>query len=450
MPVADIVDASIALSDPPLGSLDFATPLIAADLTDPQDAAFGSDRTLVVTPQSWQSDLAALGIVSGEAVYVALSTLFAQQQRPRRAMLGRRLAAVAQVSRVAIVSGTYTGTFTVTINGIASTFAASSSSQDAVATGLRAAIQANTPVAAVVSAAGSGANVDVTADVPGAPFTITASGPAADQTTTTTTTANVGLPEDLAAFQAEDPSFYLVMETSRATPNLLALAAAIESFAAPKLMLGQSDDADANTSATTDLASQLQDLGYLRSPVCYHGDDSAWLDAALVGATLSQPAGSITFENRRVTGVVGAVYSSTTNLAAKRWTWLERFTAANFSMTRGGRVPFGHPIDLIIARDAILARIQTRGLEAISSAPKLPYTTAGASQLANYAVRATLLEFARAPYNVVVEDSIRLDVRPASEQSSTDRGNRHYPGIDWSATLQGAIDSITIAGTLSP
>lgn len=447
MPIEDLVNVDIDLSDPPLGSLDFATPLIAANLTNDQDTAFGSDVTLIVTPQTWRTALAGIEVVDGDQLFEALSLMFAQENRPSRAMVGRRATAVAQVSTYVIPAVPGDGNYVATINGTACTFAASGSTQAQVRDGVIAAINASAQ-AGNVTAAAAGNNVAVTSDIAGVPFTATATSPGSTMTVSTTT-ANVGLGEDLQAWQDEDPSFYAILEDSRVDGNILTLAAAVEAFGVPKLFLAQSLDADANTSATDDIGSQLQDLGYYRTAICSYPNDSIWLDAALIGAALSRPAGSITYANRRLTGITGTEYASTANALGKRWTLLERFRAAGISATRGGRVAVGTPIDLIIARDAIRAMMQTRGLEVLTANPKIPYTTDGAEQIAQYAVRSVLQEFARDPYNVVVEDSIEVEITDAADQSTTDRGNRHFPGINWGVTLQGAIESIDIQGTMT-
>lgn len=449
MPIDELARVDIALSAPPLGALGFDIPLIAAQLTAPQVAELDGDTVVEVTPASWRTTLDTIGIEAGEQAYEALTLLFAQDQRPALALIGSRATAVAQVSRVAVATGTYTGTFTITIAGTTVSFVAAADDQDDVATGLRAAIQGNATTAARVTAAGTGANVDVTADYAGQPFTISAAGYAASQVTVSTTTPNVGLNDDIATWHAEDPRWYLMMEDSRDAAAILTAAAAIESFGSPKLFLAQSADVDANTSATTDIGSTLQGLGYFRTAIASYADDAVWLDAALVGATLSQPAGSITWANRRLAGIVGTEYAATTQATGKRWTLLERFRAAGISATRGGRVAQGTPIDLVIARDAIKAEMQRLALELLTSAPKIPYDDDGADQIANYAIRSTLERFAAAPFNVVQRSSIDIRPRAAALQSSTDRGNRHFPGIDWAVTLQGAIESLEIVGTMT-
>lgn len=446
MPIDDVAAVDIDLSDPPLGTLDFATPLIAVELTTDQDSAFGSDVTRVVTPTSWQADMAELEVVSGEQLYEALLRLFQQENRPTRAMIGRRDVPVAQVATITIPASPSAVTYVVTINGVvAASIAGSGLTQTQLRDAIDTAIDASA-VAPVVGATVSSNDVLVTADEEGVPFTIAVSGTGL---AVSITTPNVGLPEDLAAWQAEDPSWYMLLEDSRTDGNILAAANTIEAFGSPKVFLAQSADAAANTSATDDLGSQLRDLGYFRTALCSYSDDAAWMDAALAGATLSQPPGSITFSNRRLVGVTGTEYLTTTQAMAKRWTVLERFRAAGISATRGGRVAQGTAMDLIIARDAIKATMQTRGLELVTSLPKLPYTNSGAEQLANYAVRSVLNEFAARPYNVVVGSSIEVRVRPYSQQTTTDRGNRHWAGIDWSCTLQGAIDSFDIHGTMT-
>ena len=51
---------------------------------------------------------------------------------------------------------------------------------------------------------------------------------------------------------------------------------------------------------------------------------------------------------------------------------------------------------------------------------------------------------------LVQADSITVAAPEAADQSTTDRGNRHYPGITFGATLKGAIHTMAITGNLAP
>lgn len=446
MPISDLVDVSISLSNPPLGLIDFAVPLVAAVLTTDQATAFGSDRTATVTPESWQAEMTTLGVTSSEDLYLSLLELFTPDQRPAQALLGRRATAVAQVNTISIPATPSAVTYIVTINGdVAASIAGSGLTQTQLRDAIDTAIDASSQAPNVTATVGSG-TVVVTSDVAGVPFTISVSGTGMTQAATT---PNVGLPEDIAAWVLEDNGWYCLLETTRTPGNIRAAAGQIEVLGPsnPKLFIAQNDDTTANTSGTTDIGQILEDLGYTRTSVVAFDDDDTFADAGLVGRCLSASPGSISWANKAITGIDGQVYTSVTELENKNYTYIERFAAAGFSMSRNARTAFGHPIDLIIARDFIRNLMQIRGAEFLRD-NDMPYDENGRDALEGF-VRGVLTTAARDPYNILIEDSIQTSLPTAASQSSTDRGNRHFPGIRWQATVKGKIESMAISGTMT-
>lgn len=446
MPASDLVDVSIALSNPPLGTLDFAVPLVAAVLTTDQATAFGSDVTLEVTPETWQTEMSTLGVTSSEDLYLSLLELFTPDERPSRTLIGRRATAVAQVNTISIPATPSAVTYTVTINGdVAASVAGSGLTQTQLRDAIDTAIDASSQATNVTATVGSG-TVIVTSDTAGVPFTISVSGTGM---TVAATTPNVGLPEDIAAWVLEDNGWYCLLETTRTPGNIRAAAAQIEVLGStnPKLFIAQNDDDVANTAGTTDIGQILEDLGYTRTSVVAHDDDDVFADSGLVGRCISAAPGSISWANKTVTGVVGRVLSSTTNLDAKNYTWIERFAAADFSMSRNATVAFGHPIDLIIARDFLRNLIQIRGLQFLRDAD-IPYDEIGRDALEGF-LKGVLTEAARDPYNIVIESSIVTNLPTAASQNSTNRARRRFANVRWGATVQGKIESMDVTGTLT-
>ena len=54
-----------------------------------------------------------------------------------------------------------------------------------------------------------------------------------------------------------------------------------------------------------------------------------------------------------------------------------------------------------------------------------------------------------ADQGIVVRDSIVINTPKVAGQDSSDRANRDFPGITWSATLQGAVHTLDITGSLA-
>lgn len=454
-----IVNLTINLAESPIALADFSTPLVAAILTSPQGTAWDDEYdaaqdVITVTPATWQAVMTALGVSSSEDLYVCLSDLFAQSRKPPRARIGRRATAVAQVVRVDIAATT-NGDFTVTINGVDFTFAASSSTATQIRDGLISAINGGTePVTAAIVDADS---LSLTADLAGAPFTHDvehSSNPAA--ITATQTTASIGLPEDIANWRSQTAfdgdSWYCLLETTRLDGNIRAAAETIEALGARKIFIAQTDDANALTGATTDIGYVLGPLGLnlLRTSVWYHDDDNEFVDAAIAGLMLPAQPGSETWANKTLRSVTGLQPGAgETNLATKNYSWFEAFPAGNFSMTQEGAVASGQWLDIVTGADWLHNLMQIDLVSLLRDSPRLPYTDEGRQQI-DGTIRAALLKAAARTINFVDAATIETDVPRASAQSDTDRGNRHFPNANWSATLTGAVHTIASTGSLAP
>jgi hypothetical protein len=445
-----IADISVNLRERPIALAGFGIPLIAAILTSPQDTAWdteygGTVDVIEVDSDNWTTVLTTIGVTSTEDLYVALSDMFGQDESPELVRIGRRATAVAQVVEVDIV-GTDDGDYVITINGNDYTFAASADTGSDIEAGLIAAVQGGADAVWVTATAGTGDQLIVTSDFAGVPFTLSVSAPS-DNLETSIATPNTGLPEDVVIWRAETDDWYFVLETTRTTGNIRALGETIETLR--KLYIAQTDDAAAQTNATTDPGSLLGPTGLNldRTAVIWHDNDDQFVDAALVGALAGTTPGSETWANVPLSSVTGIVPTSETNLDNKNYTWLESFTAAGFSMTQGGACASGQWIDLIRLADYTRNLIQIRVVTALRDNPKLPYTDAGAAILAGI-IEGALGEVADG--GGIVRESISVTVPKVAAQSDADRGNRHFRNITYRATLTGAIHTLDASGDLAP
>lgn len=448
MPATDVVNVTALLAPPPIGVAGFATPLIAATLTSDQltawNTATSSARTHVVTPSTWQDFMETLEVTSTERLYIMLRRLFGQDLRPSRVMIGRRATPVAQVVTVSIDATPADGTYIVTINGEAFTFTASSNTQTEVANGLRALIN---PGAQPVTGSGT-TSLILTADEAGVPFTVALSG-TGDPMTSSVTTANVGMPEDLDDFNDEDPDFYIVGCTSRTTGNILATFDACSSMERPRFPIMQTDDADAQTSGEdADVGSQLVALAHRRGIIVYHDDDDEPVDACLIGRMAPTSPASATFANRELAGVVGIVPTDSATLRSKRYTWLESFRAGSFSMTQGGRVPHGEPAHEVIGLDYLVDLVQARILDKLRAVAKVPYTDEGARELGEV-LRSAARQVARDPHTLIVESTIEVEVPLVSSQDADDRDEGIMRNFVISAVRTGSVERVYVSITLA-
>lgn len=314
------------------------------------------------------ADLASGAITS--SVAAALTTWLAQSKRTKTVKVGRVAVDVAQVHTVSI-TGAADGVWQIPITlfdgtEILAEFTASGSAlAAAIATGLRSAIGtelSGVDAASDLTIGGSGADITITADIAGNPFTVgTVVDPGAGTHTSVATTANKSIKTELDAIAEADGDFYCVVPETRTAVQLTRTAAWTES-AGRKMCVLQSSDADLLTTATTDIASVLGALSYKRAVVLYHNTNSE--HAALAWAVFklaADPDQQVTqWSYPTLVGITpqtNAIVSTTqkNNLVAKNANVYGIVGSAG-SMQKGQRVN-GEWIDSLISMDWTGARV---------------------------------------------------------------------------------------------
>lgn len=450
MPLADVVSITITLQTKASTRPGFGTQLIVGELPAAVVANGGfTDRVLVLLPGDFDTVLLGLDFTTTDAMFVAVQTAFGQDPSPERVFLGRRVTPVAQVNNVSI-DGTTDGTFTTTINGTDFPFVASGSSSTDIRDGLIAAIAGGSePVTATPGGAG---DFDVTADEDGVSFSM-----AVDHSTTpadisfTTTTPNLGIVEDLVAISAENDDWYGLTDSSHSDGVIRTASPFIETQS--RIFLGQSNTADILTSAIDDVFSDLQLAALARTAPVFSNDDTAFLDAAWQGNALPTDPGSITWAFRELKIVVASVGEGVPNalnatqlgfLNGKNGNYYELI--AGRSVTRHGRMADGTFIDLIRGRDFVESTIALDIFDLLANEDVVPFTDGGANQAAGVILGS--LEEAAA-LGIVVADSIVVTVPLVSTVSVANRALRNLPDVTFAATVQGAIHTLDITGTLA-
>lgn len=468
----DFISVTTLFRSPPLGLPSLTIPLCdAGELTVAQaalwDAAYGASvDTVSLAPDSWQDAIEALGFVTGDDLQIALTDMFSQrvsgqQRAPDEIILARRQTPVAMVRTVTVV--TYeAGTYTVTIGGLNYTGTTSTdfnvpgnTDEPTTAADIRSAINAGS---VPVTASGAGADVVLTADEPGVPFTVSVTHSATPANISEAlTTANVGYPEDIANWESKDPRFYFVLLLSRSSGDIQAAAEAVEALSPNRLLVAQTDDANAQTGASTiDLASTLGSagLGLTRTALVWHGDDTQYVDWALVGKMCGFDPGVPNWVHQSlasVTGMSAPVLATTGIIAleAKRYTFLESYTAPvpPVSSTRGGKTLGGDWIDIVHGVDAINMSMQILVYGNALRDASQPYF--GGEPGVQGAMLGVLSSFEGGPGQAfLVAGSSAVTVPDASTQDDADRLNRLYSGATWTARAQGKVNAVDITGYL--
>lgn len=261
----DVIQVSVLTDAAPVGRAGFGVAIVC-------DGASMSERVRYYTnPSDAATDQTAGEITAAQLAHIQAA--FAQNPRPARVGAGRTsFSDVAQVNTVTVGGTAVTGTYTIPINGVDFSFAATvpTDTNADIATGLRAAINGGSEP---VTASGAGDDVIITADVAGDAFTVgTLVAPGTGTLTNVATTANQSVATELDALLAESSAWYGFNLVSRDALDIARAALWAESNA--RFHYAQTSDADVLTTATDDIASVLQDASYNYTKIMWYSTDS--------------------------------------------------------------------------------------------------------------------------------------------------------------------------------
>lgn len=435
MALADVINLTISRSAPPVSVQGFGQALIMG----PNFPAGLSPAIQKV--YSGSSGLAAMitdGFTTSNPEYKAAAALLSQQNQPTKFQVGKRTTTIVQVI-------TFTPTvqnttlYSVTINGTAFTFTSSGSATAAnIVTGLLAAIA--TP--ALVTASGT-TTLILTSSQAGVGFTYTSSA----NLVAAVTTANNGPVEDLTAVFAADNSSYAVIMCTRDANEIPAVAGYIETQR--KVYIACTADAAVIGSGTTDVASVLKAKSYARTAVIYSGDNADFPEAAWFGTFLPLQPGSYNTKFQTLAGVTYDQPSASSYANAKGKNANLYDLVGGLGMTEDGVMASGDFIDVIIGIDWLYANLQAdiyqQFKNAASLGKKIPYTDVGFTAIqATIQARLRLAEKA----SILADSSSVVTLTPVAQQAPSDVAARRMAGITFSAKLAGAVNQLTITGSV--
>ncbi len=450
--IRHIVDSVITVGSVGISEAGFGIPLVLAE------TFYTSNRSETYSSLSAVTDA---GYPTTHNVYKMANLIFAQDKTPQEIRVGRKLANVNAKQTLTFDALATAGTYTLTLG--AETTGPIDWNETAAATEV------------IIEDLTEVTSVTVTGDMPS--LTIVVEFDGADVNTAfDTMTANVGSltgvttgtvtvdqygstaetwSEAYSAVKAEDNDWYCLLPATQTEADIIALAAIVEADSDHKIMIVTSIDDDILTTATDDVCSELQDSSYKRTALAYSVDaDNNWLNAAWAGRTLPETPGSVNWAYNVLRGISGDTLTDTeiTNMENKYCQRLETVggqtcivskTPATAGVTFAGSPYF---LDIVRGIDYLEARIEEGLFALMVASKKIPYTNNGLSliemvlreRLEIYGVQSGLLD----------PTTITVTVPDVSAVSSADKTNRNYSGITWSATLQGAINKITINGTV--
>jgi hypothetical protein len=290
-------------------------------------------------------------------------------------------------------------------------------------------------------------------------------------------TTDPGIVADLEAMVAANTgAFYAVILDSNSAAEIESAAAFIEATnnGGKLLFWNNSDYGNTQTSVTTDLFSELQADSYVRNfgtqndtkLLCYAG-------AAACGNALARNPGSYTMGFMTLPGVpadspttlteaqqlaLNSMTASSPGPGAKNGNWYADTAGENIIFP--GTAPSGRFFDLTILVDWLYVTMQQRVfgvLTAQAAQGKLPYTDIGLGLLGD-AIKGVLLLGSTPAYGGILPNGvdplrpISVIVTPVADIDVTDRANRNVPAgaLTWSAGIAGAVETVTVQGTLLP
>lgn len=424
--LTDIIQIDITRETAAVAQTNFNVPLFIAAFTDFMERA--REYTSI--------EAVASDFSTNSVVYTAASKLFGQQIRPTKIVVGRR-----QIPSVTVTVATVTDStsYTITINEQAFTFTSGVATTAAlIAEGLKDTYDL-TPITGITVTDNLDGTLTIASTVNwsiavGAGLTMAAAFPTESWTDT------------LEAVQAANDTWYALTAESHTEATVLALAGAIE--AKKKIYGFSSSDVTIKSGSTTDLFSQLQDLGYQRTFGLWSATaDTEFPECAWIGFQLQERPGSNTWAYKSLAGTAVSTLSDTesSNIKSKNGSTYESVAGRN--VTVGAKMMGGEWIDVMVFVDWLEARLRERIWFRLANSKKIPYTQAGATILETE-VRAQLREgirvggLADSPAPIVVVPDVTT-IAPNL------RAQRIFNGIEFEARLAGAIHFVGVSGRVT-
>lgn len=414
-----------------ISTASFQIPLVLAEFTN------FSERTRTYTSMTGVAE----DFDSTDKAYKFASQLFGQSgvlgAVPPSIVIGRR-----QVDSVtgSIATVANTTAYTVTINGTDFTY---TSDSDATAIEIVAGLKAAYDLASISGVTFTD-NLDGTFAVAvvtiGTAWSIVASSNVALTHVTPTET----WVEALDAVDQENDTWYAVVAETQTVAEQEALSDAIQSR--EKIYGLSSADVVAPTTGTTDIGYKLNAKSAGRTFGVYSPTAATeYPEAAWVGSQLAVTPGSNDWDYKQANGVTSSKLTSTqlVNLNAKSWNYYT--TLNSVGIFRNGNMFDGTPLDLVVGKDWLKARIQEAIYGRMINTLKIPFTDGGMVIIENE-IRSVL---ALAESNGLIAKGWSVQTPAVSSIPATLRAQRAAGVFVIRATVQGAVRSVSVEIYLS-
>jgi hypothetical protein len=254
----------------------------------------------------------------------------------------------------------------------------------------------------------------------------------------------------LQAVQDENNDWYAVSIGTRIMAQQQVAAEWIQ--AAGKLGgLATGDPALVNT-ASGDLATWAKTSNLDRIFVFYHPDIAGGTDpipeAALFGKMFTKHPGSATWALKDLASVPTYNLKSAQFQKSQDKNAMVYVSMAGIPVTQDGKVASGEYIDVIHGLDWLAARLQNLVFTPMKNQDKISFTDVGQTTIVD-AIRAGLQEGVDNKIITDYEITSPMISDMAKETLATYKGTRTLPPIKFTAPLDGAIQHVSIEGTIT-
>lgn len=429
----------------------FGIPLVAGTVSSDVAAAWAelypdNPRTLSLTPNSYKTAMAALGLVAGDTLYKRVVDIFSQQaaKKVTTVILGRRLDPVAQVIRLT-VGGDTDGDYSVQIDEQDPlVYTASGKTAAEIRTALLALLDAN-PI--VTEATQGAASIDLTSVLVGYAFSVTLASPG-DVLTQAVQVANVGYGEDLTALRVENQLWFDHHEVGNGEAAAREAAKWAQANASHAWI--DTNAAAVKTNSAGNLAAWLKDKGYTECSIRYHHTASEGMSAALMGQVLGFETGQIQVSHRGLVGVTKKNYSVEAGVIAA----FEANHVGWYDSSGGGRVlynrtPAGGFIELERGKWVCKARIENALLALLKNNPITAYTDEEGVASAKGALLNALRELGTGGGTGFIRtDTVIVELLTIEQMGTDNNAKLKITGISWAAKVRIGTNEIEINGFL--
>lgn len=383
---------------------------------------------------------------SHEMPYLWAAAVFRQNPRPPKIKIGRLPAPASAYTQVIdctdLITGTNIAGSVTGPTGVVTPIAITWTTNIATTIGLlKTALDAITGIGTCTAASPL---LTVPTEVGGAMVHLSFTTPGVD---VRDTSPDLDYDDALTAAIAIDGDFYAVFTDCNSPKNMdkvarWALANDRLAFFAPQYTKPSqfaTGEFSAGADYTALLANNAAVLTITEAP------RTSFLEAGWAGRMLPLDPGSAAWAYKTIAGVGADSWTSTERAAIETYHGNHYTTMGNVDITRPGKTAGGEWIDVVIGLAWLEARLQEGLYADLLNNPKIPYTDAGFAVL-TARVRAVLKE---AEARSILAPGWTVTITAVADQDSADRSARIVRGLEFSATLAGAIYMVNLTGTVS-